>query len=793
MIRTPALVVTLVLAVLLAMFVTRTPPVLDAKAPATIFSADRAQLDVAQVAKVPHAVGSEANAKVRDYLVARLQGMGFQPAVRPGSGLFQLEKFKGMLIGGQVENIITILPGRDHSLPKLGLMAHYDSVVGSPGAGDDAAGVATVLEVARAIQARGVPERDVMLILTDGEEAGLLGASAFFREDPQARSLGMILNMEARGGGGRTMMFQTGADNGPLIDSYAEHATRPASNSLGVFMYKNMPNDTDLTVALDYGYTGLNFGFIGREFDYHAPRAAPATLERAALQHMGDQVLPQAMAFAFSKTLPAKGPDAVYSDVFGAFVIAYPPVVGWLVLLVAVGLIGFAAARFRSQDGLDWRDLGAGAAASVTLLVVGVPVARLIRAIAGKPGWIEQRNVLAQFPLYELTLALAGLGLTLAIVGLLVRGRARLWGAAAGLLIAAAAWAASGNPIMGAVGAAAAVVSVAAFFGPRRPNAAFVGFLIPLALSALAAQILAPTIGFFFAWPLLVAALAAVAVALLGSSVERPTGLVVTAALAIVGLGWVLDQGHGLALGLGSLLPEPLTLIAWLAAALLFPLVAHARARVTAGAALLVLVAALTAFMALRNPYSARFPQTGQVQYLADLDNGRFLRAAPLTQLDSWSRSVLVADGGKIEKVDYPAAWQTPAFAAAAKPAVFAQPRVEIERLTDGRERLTVELAGTSQVKIRLRFPKGSSEVRFAGIPVKGFDQPNHWNIASWSAPKGPLEITYRAPVSPDVQYAFNLESWPAGVNPPAKPPVTINPWGASGTTLLVGSKVTRR
>src|SRR5258708_3783519 len=128
--------------------------------------------------------------------------------VRPGAGVELPKQAHNLLLGGFVENIVGVLPGRDRSLPAVALMAHYDSVPGSTGASDDAAGVATALEVVRAIKARGVPARDVVVLITDGEEAGLLGADAFFRRDPMAKHVGFVFNMEARGSAGRAQMFQ---------------------------------------------------------------------------------------------------------------------------------------------------------------------------------------------------------------------------------------------------------------------------------------------------------------------------------------------------------------------------------------------------------------------------------------------------------------------------------------------------------------------------------------------------------------------------------------------------------
>ena len=216
-----------------------------------------------------------------------------------------------------------VLPGKDRNAPAMALMAHYDSVPASTGASDDAAGVATVLEVVRAFKAKGVPDRDVLVVLTDGEEAGLLGADAFFRQDPQAKRIGFIFNLDVRGSAGRVQMFQTADDNGGTIRLMAATAPRPVASSLTGFIYQYMPNDTDFTVSKRAGVPGLNYAFIGRQFDYHSPSSVPATQDRGSLQDMGDQVLATAQALAFSPNLPAKSPDLVYAQTPGGLTLAY--------------------------------------------------------------------------------------------------------------------------------------------------------------------------------------------------------------------------------------------------------------------------------------------------------------------------------------------------------------------------------------------------------------------------------------------------------------------------------------
>ncbi|MER6686082.1 M28 family peptidase [Streptomyces olivaceoviridis] len=77
-------------------------------------------------------------------------------------------------------NLIAELPGRGAG-PAVVIGAHLDSVSGSPGADDNASGVAVVLETARLLAASPVAPR-VVLAVFDMEELGLIGARQAARE-----------------------------------------------------------------------------------------------------------------------------------------------------------------------------------------------------------------------------------------------------------------------------------------------------------------------------------------------------------------------------------------------------------------------------------------------------------------------------------------------------------------------------------------------------------------------------------------------------------------------------------
>ena len=70
----------------------------------------------------------------------------------------------------------------------IGLVAHYDSRPEAPGATDDALGVAVALEAARVFAGRSDRQWSLMVLLTDGEEAELMGAAALMTDREVTRA-----------------------------------------------------------------------------------------------------------------------------------------------------------------------------------------------------------------------------------------------------------------------------------------------------------------------------------------------------------------------------------------------------------------------------------------------------------------------------------------------------------------------------------------------------------------------------------------------------------------------------
>ncbi|MEI6225053.1 MAG: M20/M25/M40 family metallo-hydrolase, partial [Deltaproteobacteria bacterium] len=317
------------------------PSPVPSSAPPGSFSAERALPRLRRVLDaagdgVPHPAGSEAGRRVRDAVVAELRALGIEPRVVDS---LTCNRY---LTCTPVSNVIARIPGRARG-PAVLVSAHHDSVPAGPGAADDGSGVAIVLELARALRAEPAGA-DVILLVDDAEEAGLGGAEAFLN-DPAAREVGAIVNLEARGTGGPSLLFETTGGSAAIVRRFAEGARRPMGSSLLSTVYRLLPNDTNLTVLRRLGVPGANLAFVDGAVRYHTPRDDLAHLDPRSVQHQGENAL--GLVRAFSGPIAAEG-AAVWFDLLGLVVVRFPEGLALPAALAALFLaLGAAVADAR--------------------------------------------------------------------------------------------------------------------------------------------------------------------------------------------------------------------------------------------------------------------------------------------------------------------------------------------------------------------------------------------------------------------------------------------------------------
>ncbi len=117
---------------------------------------------------------------------------------------YQVEQQKYSLKRCEAENLWVERVGRDPKLPALVVGAHYDTARNTPGADDNASGVAILLEVTRALAA-AKPKRTVIAVAFTGEEPPLfatdnMGSLQFARKlEREERAVALMLALESLG------------------------------------------------------------------------------------------------------------------------------------------------------------------------------------------------------------------------------------------------------------------------------------------------------------------------------------------------------------------------------------------------------------------------------------------------------------------------------------------------------------------------------------------------------------------------------------------------------------------
>jgi len=396
---------------------------------------------VSSIADRPRPIGSPRSDEVRDLLAGRLRAEGAEVEIQRAASAGAAG---GTGVVGRVDNVVGMLPGTDPTGAVV-LAAHYDSVAAGPGAADDAAGVAAVLETVRALTQGSPLRNDVVVLLTDGEEDGLFGARAFARDDPLRGRPAVVLNLEARGVSGPSMLVRTSPGNQRLVGALAAAAPHAAGDSALNETFRFVPNDTDVSQFLAVGRPALDFAIFEDAGRYHTPEDTPENLSEASLQHHGSTLLGLAGALGGTDLAPfdpvagATPPvgDATYFPFLGAFV-TYPDT--WVVpiaALAALAVAGAAAVTARRSLLTVPRVMAGTASVALPVVVAGLLGQGLWTALlALRPAYGDA--FLPGFLLRPLPTELAVLALAAAALagwGLLLGRRVGAWALGVGGLV----------------------------------------------------------------------------------------------------------------------------------------------------------------------------------------------------------------------------------------------------------------------------------------------------------------------------------------------------------------------
>lgn len=340
------------LAALLFSLRTAAPPPIDEPRHLADFSNANAMGHVRAISTEPHPSESAANNRVRAYITHQVEKLGLkvEQQVADVPARYGAPRI--------IHNLITRLTANPAGKQEgaILLCAHYDSVSRGPGAADNGAAVGALLEVMRALQSRKVARRDILFLFTDGEERGLLGARAFCADDtftskfddaasdilkprpkshPWLNELAIVLNFDARGTSGPSIMYETAPQNLALLRLYASSDQTAIASSLSNDVYRLMRNDSDFTIFRRAGKVGLNFAFSGGYTNYHTENDTVQNLDQRSMYHHGRHALALAARLSslsdgeLAALTSRNQPDAIAFNLWPGKLIVYPQTWNW--------------------------------------------------------------------------------------------------------------------------------------------------------------------------------------------------------------------------------------------------------------------------------------------------------------------------------------------------------------------------------------------------------------------------------------------------------------------------------
>lgn len=358
------------------------------------FSSIGAKEHIKEIAKNPHSIyDEEALGEVRNYIIKELKDLGLDTEVFNYKDV--VDK-KGNIV--EMNNIYTKIDGKDGENGKYILLAtHYDSSPkkregeeeGSLGAADAGYGISSILEILRVIKESDKPlENGIKVLITDGEEMGLLGAKEEMNNNFDLyENVAFVVNIEARGVKGPALMFETSNNNSNVIDLYKK-ANLPVSYSLAADIYSKMPNGSDFTEFKNKGLQGVNFAVLNSLDYYHTPRDNYDNVSDTSLQHYGEQILPMVQEFVYSAKYGQDGyfdskENSIFFTLLPNVFINYSNTVGIILAVIAVlaMIILTKVCNQRIKKVLKWTGIWLGT--GIASLVAGVGISYVISLITG--------------------------------------------------------------------------------------------------------------------------------------------------------------------------------------------------------------------------------------------------------------------------------------------------------------------------------------------------------------------------------------------------------------------------
>jgi hypothetical protein len=336
--------------------------------------------NIYRLADSPRYMGSARLAEVRGEIIAEIEGMGLVPIIHQGvfTKADWMESFVPQMLGisldewwemnredfaergifrpednfthpffldGASNNFYNILVKleAENAGHTVMFMAHYDSVMLSPGAGDNMVSVVALLEVLRIQSQNDNLQNNIWFLFTDAEEmpyhGAALGTTRFLADNPHLE-IDLIINVDGTGSGA-VIVFETSANTYPMLRLFRNSAIKPIGFSIAAQIYELLPMHSDLTAFRRQGFNGFTFSAMEGMDTRDTPGDTFANLSEATVWHYLLTTMAIAGYIADNPLLLQPAADAVFFPFLPGVLVIYRM---WLSLLFGIlGILGAPA------------------------------------------------------------------------------------------------------------------------------------------------------------------------------------------------------------------------------------------------------------------------------------------------------------------------------------------------------------------------------------------------------------------------------------------------------------------
>lgn len=200
----------------------------------------------------PRFTGSENCEKAAEYIKNEFENMGLETTIEPW-------KFPQY----QCQNVVAIHEGVDTTSDAVILLcAHYDTVKDSPGANDDASGIAAMLAIADLVSTYSF-RHTIRFIAVSGEEVGTYGSFADAKKCYENNiNILTVLNIDMIGYAteeNKHIIQISGQDRSEWVLDLTQDLSEQNKDHFTIIPQKCIHYPADVESYNDYGYDGIDF------------------------------------------------------------------------------------------------------------------------------------------------------------------------------------------------------------------------------------------------------------------------------------------------------------------------------------------------------------------------------------------------------------------------------------------------------------------------------------------------------------------------------------------------------